>query len=274
MKNFKKIIMVLVLVATIVAPTVLPSTNLVAVAEAATVKLNKTSLTLDVGKTVQLKVTGTKSAVKWKSSNTAVATVSSKGNVTAKAAGKANITATVSKKTYTCKVKVKEVKKAETVDKSDKSVKSGDVTFVYPYNYVANAYTTKGDDGSTTYICDFTTASDTANLIGKISYMDLAYPWFMVKAGVKKNEDTLKQRLKDNFLVSASSITDIKSEEYKTSLSDSTLLITYNAKTSDSTGKGMELYIKKDGNLFILYAIDFGNGDILKDMENIFNSMK
>lgn len=44
--------------------------------------------------------------VKWKSSKTSVATVSSSGKVTAKKAGSAKITAKTKKKTYTCTVKV------------------------------------------------------------------------------------------------------------------------------------------------------------------------
>ena len=48
--------------------------------------------------------------VKWKSSATKVATVTSKGVVTAKAAGSATITGTVGKTKYTCKVTVTAVK--------------------------------------------------------------------------------------------------------------------------------------------------------------------
>lgn len=75
---------------------------------AATVKLNKTKITLDEGKTYSLKVTGTTKAVKWATTNKKVATVSSKGIVTGVSKGTANITATVSSKKYTCKVTVKE----------------------------------------------------------------------------------------------------------------------------------------------------------------------
>lgn len=79
-------------------------------AEAATVKLNKKSLTLIKGKTYQLKISGTKSKVTWKSSKPSVAKVSTKGKVTAVKAGTAKITATVNKKNYTCTVKVESPK--------------------------------------------------------------------------------------------------------------------------------------------------------------------
>ena len=57
-------------------PTLVPSQQ--TVVEAASVKLNKSKATLIKGRTLQLKVTGTKKTVKWKSSNKKIATVSSK----------------------------------------------------------------------------------------------------------------------------------------------------------------------------------------------------
>lgn len=75
------------------------------------VKLNKTKLTLTVGKTYKLKVKGGK-AKSWKSSNKKVATVSKSGKVTAKKAGTAKITVKVNKKKLTCKVKVVKKKAA------------------------------------------------------------------------------------------------------------------------------------------------------------------
>lgn len=83
------------------------------VAYSATIKLNKTKLTLDEGKSYTLKLTGTTKTVKWSTSNKAVATVSSKGVVKAVKAGTATITAKVSSKKYTCKVTVKEVFNAQ-----------------------------------------------------------------------------------------------------------------------------------------------------------------
>lgn len=77
-------------------------------ADAATVKLNKSKITLEVGKTTTLKVTGTKKKPKWKSSNKKVATVNG-GKVTAKKKGTATIAATVGNKKYTCKVTVKSI---------------------------------------------------------------------------------------------------------------------------------------------------------------------
>ena len=87
-------------------------------AEAATkVKLNKTKVTLNVKKTCQLKVTGTKKKVTWKSNKPKVAKVNSKGKVTAVAKGTATITAKISGKKYTCKVTVKQPVTSVTLNK-------------------------------------------------------------------------------------------------------------------------------------------------------------
>ena len=77
--------------------------------EAATkISLNKKKATIYVGKSIQLKIKGTKSKVKWTSNKKSVAKVNSKGKVTGKKVGKAIITAKVEKKTYKCTVTVKE----------------------------------------------------------------------------------------------------------------------------------------------------------------------
>ena len=77
----------------------------------ASIKLNKTSVTLSLPgtTTAQLKatVTGASKKVTWKSSNTSVATVNTSGKVTAKKAGTAIITATANGKSAKCTVTVK-----------------------------------------------------------------------------------------------------------------------------------------------------------------------
>lgn len=70
-------------------------------------RLNKTSLTLEAGKSEILKVNGNKKPVKWSSSNKKIAIVSQKGKVTAKKAGKCKITAKTNNKKYICQLKVK-----------------------------------------------------------------------------------------------------------------------------------------------------------------------
>lgn len=76
------------------------------------VRLNKTEVSLKVGKTVKLKLHGTRKKVRWTSKKKSVATVSAVGKVRAKKAGTAKIIAKVSGKKYTCKVTVLPKKKS------------------------------------------------------------------------------------------------------------------------------------------------------------------
>lgn len=83
-------------------------------ASAAT-RLNKSRLTLEVGKTYLLKVKGTKATVRWSSSDKKVVTVSKKGKLTAKKEGTATITAKVSGKKLKCKVTVVQKESADDI---------------------------------------------------------------------------------------------------------------------------------------------------------------
>jgi uncharacterized protein YjdB len=74
-----------------------------------TVSLNKTSATIYVDNSITLKLAGTNKSAVWSTTNSGVATVNSKGKVTAKKAGTATITAKVNGKSYRCKIKVKNV---------------------------------------------------------------------------------------------------------------------------------------------------------------------
>lgn len=97
--------MALALALTLTAPAGVPMSQ-TTVAEAATIKLNAKKKSLKVGKTYTLKVSGTKKKVTWSSDKKSVATVNSKGKVTAKKAGTATITAKVAGKKLTCKITV------------------------------------------------------------------------------------------------------------------------------------------------------------------------
>ena len=98
MKTLKKLLLFILVLGLIVTNT--------ATIQAAT-KISKRSVTMYVGQTTTLKITGTKTKAKWSSSNKSIAAVNSKGKITAKKKGKATITAKVGKRKYTCKVTVK-----------------------------------------------------------------------------------------------------------------------------------------------------------------------
>lgn len=75
--------------------------------------LNKKKAVIYVGGQLRLKVKGTKKKVKWSSKEKKIATVSKKGVVKGKRAGKTKITAKVKGKKLVCRLTVKAKKKAD-----------------------------------------------------------------------------------------------------------------------------------------------------------------
>jgi len=100
MKKFHKLLSVLLVLCIALGFTPIQTT-------ASSVHLNKTIVTLKVGKTCKLKVTGTDNEVVWSSSKKSVAKVNAKGKVTAKKKGKCEIIAKVDNQKYVCSVTVK-----------------------------------------------------------------------------------------------------------------------------------------------------------------------
>jgi len=106
MKISKKLSFALILALLLSVSTASPIFNTTAKASAATVSISNKTLTMDVGTTKQLKITGTKNKITWNSSKKAIVVVSTTGKITAKSAGAATITATVGTKKYTCQITV------------------------------------------------------------------------------------------------------------------------------------------------------------------------
>lgn len=93
--------------------------------QAATIKLNCTKKTIYIGDSFQLKATGIKGKVKWRSTNTDIAFVDRNGKIIALKVGKANIVCSVGKYKTICKVKVKKIPKpkVKSIELSNKDVK-------------------------------------------------------------------------------------------------------------------------------------------------------
>lgn len=109
MKTLKKITLSIMmsLLLTISAVEIVPELTMPISVEAATkVKLNKTKATLIKGQTLNLKVLKTKDKITWSSSKPNIATVNSKGKVTAKRKGNTIISAKIGVQRYTCKITV------------------------------------------------------------------------------------------------------------------------------------------------------------------------
>lgn len=98
--------------------------------------ISHTSYTLSIGKTKTLKISGTTKSCSWTSNKNSVATVSSKGKITAMSTGKATITATVDGKKLTCIVKVREGNPyLSKVPFEAKEVKFGNSSIVVPADW-------------------------------------------------------------------------------------------------------------------------------------------
>jgi hypothetical protein len=95
-KKILSLLLIITLCLTIIPPTV----------ASGAVKINKSKLTLDVGDTYTLKLSGSTRTIKWASSDTDIGKVSAKGKVTARSVGIVIITATVKTKKYNCVVNV------------------------------------------------------------------------------------------------------------------------------------------------------------------------
>lgn len=115
-KTFKKAVMVITIALMLISNAV-PAYGAAKNVALKSISLNASTANIGVGASTTLKVkynptnatvTG---KITWKSSSTAIATVSASGKVTGKKAGTATITATVSGKKATCKVTVKNVEK-------------------------------------------------------------------------------------------------------------------------------------------------------------------
>lgn len=107
MKNLKKSVLCMLLAVVMVMTATTASIIPVQDVYAASVKLNKTSLSLYTRTMIQLTVLNTGAKAKWSSSKPNVASVTSNGYVTACSAGKAKITAVVDRKKLYCNVTVK-----------------------------------------------------------------------------------------------------------------------------------------------------------------------
>ena len=116
MKNLRKITTLLLMAVVVAGMLAAPGDKVQAAKKK--VQLSKKTVTLEVGKKVTLKLKNApkKKKITWSSNKKKVASVSRKGVVTAKKAGKANITAKVSGKKYVCKVTVKKKAKQDTTD--------------------------------------------------------------------------------------------------------------------------------------------------------------
>lgn len=172
-------------------------------------KLSKTKLSLNVGKTKKLTVKNKKKKAKvtWSSSKKKVATVSKKGVVKAKKAGKATITAKVKYKKKTTKLKCKvTVTKKKKGKETPKPTATGEATAkptAKPTDKATAKPTAKPTEKSTEKPTAKPTAEPTKDPGTGTLEPDKAIPWdeetmggFYV-SGIRFEDDTLTYKLGD-----------------------------------------------------------------------------
>lgn len=123
MKLFKKILLSIIVINTLfyIIPSIMTIDENGFVVNASSVKISKRKYKMNKGEKYTLKITGTKKKVKWFTSNKRIATVNSKGKVTAKKKGKITITAKVGNKKYKCKITIE----APSINKKKYTIKKG-----------------------------------------------------------------------------------------------------------------------------------------------------
>lgn len=107
MKRFRKVIALSIVLTVGCVLTVPPATGTLESYATSKVRISKKNAIVTVGKTLRLKVKGTKKKVRWTSSKRRVATVTSSGLVYANRVGTATITARTKNGSARCKVTVK-----------------------------------------------------------------------------------------------------------------------------------------------------------------------
>lgn len=149
--------------------------------------LNKTNVTLTEGQSTTLKL-DTNNKIKWTSSDKKIATVNSKGKVSAKKAGEAIITANIGKKKYQCKITVS--KKLSKISLNGITIKTADwlssgneICFFIQNNTSNNVIvykTLKAYDDDAKFLGSMEQSVNNSTIIpagnvGKVTFSDLTY---------------------------------------------------------------------------------------------------
>ena len=235
------------------------------------VKLNKKTVTLQVGSKTKLKVKNTKKKVTWKSSNKKIAKVDKKGKVTAVKKGTAKITAKVAGKKLTCKVKVVAKKQQNsTTTQSSVSPKQDVTSSVSATTQVNTAQTPANNTPATTEAQNSNSNNGNDNK----------------KDDGKKDDDKKGDTKKPINLSDVSFSGDYSTDYFVTSMvmpvQDYNVFSTVGECNSDEQEDCIDLdvygfeFINKNGekDWFKFHVVKNGSGYLLKNMNPNTNRMK
>lgn len=234
-------------------------------------KLNKKTVTLQVGSKTKLKVKNTKKKVTWKSSNKKIAKVNKKGKVTAVKKGTAKITAKVAGKKLTCKVKVVSKKQQNsTTTQSSVSPKQDVTSSVSATTQVNTAQTPANNTPATTEAQNNNSNNGNDNK----------------KDDGKKDDDKKEDTKKPINLSDVSFSGDYSTDYFVTSMGmpvqDYNVFSTVGECNSDEQEDCIDLdvygfeFINKNGekDSFKFHVVKNGSGYLLKNMNPNTNRMK
>ncbi|MCI8485279.1 MAG: Ig domain-containing protein [Lachnospiraceae bacterium] len=250
-------------------------------------RLNKQSISVNVGKTQTLKVLGTKQKITWSSSDKKIAKVSNKGEVRGIKKGNAVITAKVSNKKYKCRVTVKtntvEVTKVS-LNKNEAELDVGDTlqlrATVSPSNATDKTVTWSSSDSSVASVSSR----------GLITAKSEGTAYIYAKAGNKKatcvvdvweEEEAEKPQIKGELLATKSPASVLgliltNEGDLPLTVEDYYLLITGNSQTSlwlvDSELDFIDSYTIDSGEeeMLLLCRSNFGSFPVSTSSECCF----
>lgn len=272
MKSFrmKAKAIALVVALAVVAPVTVPFTGNVAVAEAATVKISNSKVTLELAATTTLKISGTKSKVTWKTSNKEVAIVSSKGVVTAQSAGTAKITATVNKKNYTCTVTVNPGANPYQVNANQQEIQMAGLSFIVP-----SIYEVSGDeaDGSYTAKMKLPDSKSSITIIAKVtgetasSYEDVAAAFDTL------SEKDLQASYDATYGAGVTEVSDLSTFAYESQNGTKSFAYSFILTTAIASGRTISYNLSIDGYTIEVISVDAEGYDIYIDAEYLIDSL-
>jgi len=269
MRKLKYMVIALIMVFALVAPISLPITG--TVAEAATVSISKAKLTLKIGGTATLKITGTKGKITWKTDKKTVATVTSKGVVTAQTAGTAKITATVDKKNYTCTVTVSKPANPYQLNADLAEVEIGGLSVVVPALYTTKVVA----QGTNAFHLDITMPSSKSTITVDITKTDedaIAYEDIKAYYG-QISQDSVQAQFDSAYGANKFVVSDFDSFDYE-SQNGTTSFVNYYTLTTKTTTMQQVIYdLSIDGYSIEVVVTDAEGLDLYKVAQYLIDSL-
>jgi hypothetical protein len=269
--RLKLMAIALVVAVTVATSITVPFIGNVAVAEAATVKISESKLNMEIAATTTLKVTGTKSKVTWKTSNKTVATVTSKGVVTAQSAGTAKITATVSKKNYTCTVTVVPGINPYQTSANFQEIQMAGLSFVAP-----NIYEVSGDEvaeGSYKAVLKLPDSLSSITVIANVTGTEAVSYEDVMASFEGLSEENLQASFDATYGAGNTAVSDLSAFAYESQNGTTSFAYSFLLTTEKATARMISYNLSIDDYSIEVISRDVEGYDIYIDAEYLIDSL-